>query len=211
MPIQRYQINQGDTLRQIARRELGNADQWWILASFNKLDYPFIDTTGAAYPGKHVLGIGGTLLLVKDVEEPSVKRATIQDLPDQNRLILGVDLDLSEAGDLQADPATGDWQTAEGIDNLVGALRRRLLTRSGLYPYHPEYGSELEPHIGRALDPAEATAIRLEVIQSLLNDPRILAVNKVVLVADDDHVAIDAVCDVIGSSTATPLNLVLQR
>ncbi len=211
MAIERYQVNAGDTLRQIARRELGNADQWWILASFNKLDHPFIDTSGATYPGKNVLGIGGTLLLVKNLDDPSVKRATIQDDPDQFTLLLGIDLALAESGDLLADPSTGDWQLASGLDNLLGALRRRLLTRAGLYSYHPEYGSNLEPHIGQAGDSAEATAIRLEIIQSLLNDPRIHAVNRISLVEDAEHVAVDALCEVIGSNTNTSLNLVLKR
>jgi phage baseplate assembly protein W len=210
MPIQRYQINGGDTLQQIARRELGNADQWWILAQFNGLDHPFIDTTGALYPGKHVLGLGGTLLIVKDVDEPAVKQAAVQDELDQYRLLLGVDMALDD-GVLQADPATGDWLLVEGLDNLVGAVKRRLLTRAGHYPYHPEFGSDLEPHIGQALDPAEATSVRLEVIQSLLNDPRIDAVNKVTLVGNAEQIDLTVVCEVIGANEATPLNLVLQR
>lgn len=211
MPIERYQINDGDTLQQIARRLLGNADQWWVLATFNKLDQPFIDTSGATYPGKRVLGIGDILLIAKDADDSAVKRATIQADPEQYTLLLGVDLTLSEDGDLSADPKTGDWQVSAGLDNLVGAIRRRLLTRAGIYPYHPEYGCDLEAHLGQASDPAEATAIRLEVIQAILNDPRINSIQKVSLVADAERVDIETLCEIIGSDSATSLNLVLQR
>ena len=211
MAIDRYQISDGDTLRQIARRELGSADQWWLLANFNQLDYPFIDTSGAIYPGKKVLGLGATLLLVKDTEDPSVKRASIQAEPDQYALLFGADLLLSSSGDLQINAATGDWQTVTGLDNLVGAIYRRLQTRTGIYPYHPEYGSNLEVHIGQAGDPAEATAVRLDAIQTLLNDPRIVAVRKVELVFTDDHVDVNILSEVIGANSVVPMNIVLSR
>jgi len=211
MPIDRYQISDGDTLRQIARRELGSADQWWLLASFNQLDYPFIDTSGATYPGKKVLGLGATLLLVKDTEDPSVKRATIQDDPDQNALLFGTDMVLSSFGDLQVNAATGDWQTVTGTDNLVGALYRRITTRTGLYPYHPEYGSNLEAHIGQAADPMQAASVRLDVIQTMLAEPRIQAVRKVELSLSEDHVDVNILNEVIGANSVVPLNIVLTR
>jgi len=211
MAIERYQINVGDTLQQIARRILGSADQWWLLASFNKLDYPFIDTSGAAYPGQNVLGIGSTLLIVKDIDDPDVKRATIQVDPDQYTLLFGTDLAQTAFGDLRANPATGDWETVAGLDNLVGAIYRRLQTHTGIYPYHPEYGSTLEDHIGQAGDPGEATAVRLDAIQTLLNDPRIVAVRKVELVVTDDHVDVNILSEVIGANSAVPMNIVLSR
>lgn len=211
MAIEQYQINENDTLQHIARRRLGSADQWWILARFNKLDYPFIDTSGAEYLGKKVLGIGDTLLIVKDVEDPSAKRATATQNPDQHVLLFGVDMDLSDDGDLQVSPATGDWQLTSGVDNLVKALKRRYQTRSGIYPYHPEYGSNLEQYIGQALDPAGVTLVRLEAIQTALNEPRVLSVRKVSVNAIQEHVDVQVTCSVIGGSDIALKNIVLAR
>lgn len=211
MAIERYQISIGDTLQQIARRYLGHADQWWILANFNKLDYPFIDTTGTVYPDLHVLGIGGTLLIVKDLDDPNAKRVATNDSPDQYVLLFGIDMALSLLGDLQANYSTGDWQLESGLNNLVGALRRRILTRVGIYPFHPEYGSNLEAHVGRASDPVAATSVRLEAIQTVLNEPRVQSVRQVTLNADSEQVDVNILCDAIGAGSVVPLNIVIPR
>lgn len=73
---------------------------------------------------------------------------------------------------------TGDIATATGIQNLQGALRRRLDTLLGTLPLHPRhYGSGLPTLIG---NPAVADhVIQGYVRMALLPDPRVVNVNPV--------------------------------
>lgn len=212
MSLERYTIREGDTLRQIARRLLGNADQWWVLAELNQLTPPFLDTTGGTYPaGSRVLGVGDALLLPASLADPAVQRATLAVEVDPYDVLLGCDLALSAQGDLQANAGTGDWRTVSGVENLKQTLLHRLMTRKGELVYHPEYGSNLDLYLGQPLDLSTVSLIRLEAMQTLLSDPRIRALINVTVEAQADHVVIDATCQVIGADDIVPLNLVLPR
>jgi phage baseplate assembly protein W len=211
MALLRYTIQQGDTIHQVARQLLGQADQWWVLARFNRLDYPYVDTSGVPYPGMRVLGLGDVLLVPTDVESETIKRAALTLDADPYRVVCGVDLRLTDLGDLLANVGTADWSVAEGIDNLVQALQRRLLTRKGELAYHPEYGSYLEQHVGQPLDEERAQLVRLEVLSALMADPRIKAVERVDFLAADDHLDIVVDVQIIGMDDVVPLNLVVPR
>jgi phage baseplate assembly protein W len=209
MATQRYTIQTGDTLHQIARRLMGHADQWIVLAEFNKLDWPYVDTTGATYAGKKVLVVGDTLLVPSGLAGGELQRAEQADPNEIYMVLLGVDMALSKTGDLEANTSTKDWKTKDGIANLQQALRHRLLTRKGELAYHPNYGSNIEAHIGHPLDETRVSLVRLEVIETLLSDPRLRSVPIVDVVHDGDQLSINAQCEVIGVDDVVPLNLVI--
>ena len=209
MSVTRYTIQASDTLRQIARRMLGHADQWWVLAKVNQLTWPFIDTTGAVYPvGQRVLDVGDVLLVPSGTDDPAIAQITIPE-PDLYAVLLGVDLLTTTLGDLQVNRGTGDLSTVQGVPNLQQALTHRLMTRKGELAHHPEYGSNLPLHIGRVLDEARVNLIRLEIMQTLLGDPRIKEIQQLRVEAGMETVSITGTLGVIGQHDAVPLNLVI--
>lgn len=206
-----YLIQSGDTLPQLARRLLGEADQWWLLAEVNQLAYPFVDTSGATYPGQKVLGVGDTLLIPDDLASPLTQRIDTAVTDDELTIVLGTDLRVLESGDLQEAASSGDWRTLAGLVNLRQALRHRLLTRKGELAYHPEYGSNLEAHLGQPLDELRLARIRLEVVQTLLQDPRIRAVTQIQVEGDAQAVTIQALCQVITLTDPLAIQVALGR
>ncbi|MDO8357325.1 MAG: DUF2634 domain-containing protein [Nitrospirota bacterium] len=209
MGLTRYTIQSGDTLRQIARRLVGNADQWWVLAQFNQLSWPFIDTTGTSYPAsQRVLSLGSVLLVPIGTDDPAIAHVVIPQ-PDLYTVLLGVDLLTTSIGDLQVNYGTGDLSTVQGVPNLQQAVQHRLMTRKGELPHHPEYGSNLPLHIGHVLDQSRVNVIRMEILQTLLADPRIKEIKRLDVSTDADAVHIVGSLGVIGQHDAVTLNLVI--
>lgn len=209
--LKRYTIQAGDTIQQIARRQTGNADQWWVLVRLNHLSYPYIDGAGPS-PGPRVLGIGDSLLVPGNVADPAIRQASSGSGGGvgQYAILLGEDL-FFEHGDFVVDPGSTDLDTAAGLQNLVLALQRRLGTRKGELPYHPDYGSHLERHIGQPRDGIRHAQIRHEVRQTVLDDPRIQSVPSLTVVEHTDHLDIHVVATIIGENQSVPLNLVIQK
>lgn len=93
----------------------------------------------------------------------------------------GTDLYLTPSGDLQQ-TSTGDVQTATGIQNLQGALSRRLQAYLGTVPLHRSYGSGLPTVIGRPM--VHPHVVQAYVRTALLPDPRVQDVNPVTVTQD---------------------------
>lgn len=74
-----------------------------------------------------------------------------------------------------------DLATVSGRDNLAQAVIMRLLTPVGeLAPLgHPNYGSRLHELIGRENTPTNHNLIKLYILESLKQEPRIAAVSAV--------------------------------
>lgn len=81
--------------------------------------------------------------------------------------------------------ATGNRGLAavSGIDNLTQALTLRLLVDQGELEAlgHPRYGSRIRELLGAKLDRANLELMRRFVRQSLLDDPRVAEVVRVVV------------------------------
>ena len=86
---------------------------------------------------------------------------------------LGTDWYVDDAGQLQW-TATGDIMTATGLQNLAGALARRLNTTLGTLPLHPQYGSALATVIGSPI--AASYVLKGYVKTALQADPRVTAI-----------------------------------
>lgn len=208
--LKRYVIQANDSIHQIARRELGSADQWWVLVRQNNLAFPYIDTTGPS-SAPRVLGVGDTILIPGNVNDPTIRRASSEPASnEQYALLLGADLLMNEDGDLSHSAGSGDYSLQVGIANLMQSLTHRLLTRKGELPYHPEYGSNIERHIGQPLDPIRLASIRHDIRQTLLDDPRITSIKNMVVSVNFDHVHILMTATIIGQNDDVPLNLVLN-
>lgn len=175
-------IQVGDSLQALAARHLGDVNLWVDLATFNGLAWPYFDFSGPGYTagvpsvGGRVLGQGDVLLIPGPQEDPG---------------ILASD---PIGSDVRPDGFRGLFS---GLDNLREALLRRLRTPMGYLPHHPEYGSHLWDYVGRAVDASLLLKLRLEVAETLRQDPRIRKVNHVAVYMDGDAIYVDADAETI--------------
>lgn len=93
------------------------------------------------------------------------------------------DLKLVFKSEDQVDLALGiaDLDTVSGLDNLVQALRLRLMVDKGelVGLGHPDYGSRVRELLGVQLDPPNLELLRRYVRQTLLDDWRVKEVTQV--------------------------------
>jgi len=195
MPLKQYQIVQKDTIDRIAQRELGDASLWYNIVTFNNLDYPYINTdlTPAQRnaTGKNIKIIGDVIRIPSTAELTSEEERDFA-VPAQDfyEVTFKKDIELDQDGDLVLDEATGDVRTVLGIENLIGALRRRLDTLRREMSYHPEYGSNVRLLPGEPNDERLIAQARIETAQSMLDDPRVERLDRVVAAIDLDVLSI---------------------
>ncbi len=157
--------------------------RWPEIVDLNGLVWPYLDFSGlGGAPGVipargQVLGAGDFLVVPG---EPGVETLAPEvDL---------VGTDLSE---------TGPDRLVRSLENLAGALLRRLQTPRGYLPQHPTYGSGLQAFLGRPLDVPLAIQARLEVASVLRSDPRVVEVLSVAVLAGLDALSITAEVDTV--------------
>lgn len=102
-------------------------------------------------------------------------------MPDE----LKTDLKVIFRPDGTADLAVGseDLETVRGVNNLVQALTLRLLVDQGELAGlgHSRYGTRIRELLGETLDRANLELLRRYVRQTLLQDPRVEEVIRVVV------------------------------
>ncbi|NMP20782.1 hypothetical protein [Sulfobacillus harzensis] len=116
---------------------------------------------------------------------------------------MGTDIYVDEQGFL-ARTDTGDLMTATGIQNLAGALRRRLDSALGTVPLHPTtYGSGLPSVVGQ---PMLGTHIITGYVRTaLLQDPRVTSVPTVTVQQHGTAWIIVAQCQVRSMPSPIPV------
>lgn len=105
--------------------------------------------------------------------------------------LYGVDVEVRENGSLRLDNA--DLAFIAGRGNLTQALRHRIITSRGSLIYHPTYGADFEPIIGRRFGPLFTFLAQVEGKQAVLADPRIDRVSSISISADADTLSVDLV------------------
>lgn len=95
------------------------------------------------------------------------------------------DLRLSFRGDGLIDLQTSgrDLDTIEGLDDLVQALRLRLLVARGELTAlgHPRYGNRVHELVGEPLSRTNLELLRRHVRRALLDDPRVAGLERLEL------------------------------
>lgn len=112
--------------------------------------------------------------------DPVVERSAIND---EN--LFGNDLKLDESGDFVADGA-GDLAVVKGLDNMSVAIRDHLLTARGELIKHPKYGFGIERVVGSGGDQIGIAVAKIELLSTILQDPRIRKVESLTLVRTED-------------------------
>lgn len=199
------QVRLGDSLMDIAAREMGDYTQWSAIAQLNGLVPPY--TASVESPG--VAGPGRRLFLPTGSPLPQVGAQTASYAVN----VLGTDKYL---GPLNQDmlPWTGDFQLISGTANLALSLGRRLQTTLGTMIYHPNYGSRIPPEIGDIEVTTTALLIEAFAKSALLGDPRVASVPKVkVTVGQNNLISVAATVTPIGQGSGigdVNVNAVLQ-
>jgi hypothetical protein len=163
--VRPVRVQGGDNIYTIAQRELGDWRYWRVIASMNKLKYPYVwyrKLPGVAIPGDtiYVPQFGASI-------SPVSRKGSVYREIAKEDLALGVDLFTAE-GDLVLN-ARKDLGLAIGYVALKQALRRRLSTPLGMLFMHPTYGT-LE--VGRKLTQLKGVTLR-QLISFIMEDPRI--------------------------------------
>lgn len=157
-------IRQGDDLQRIAQRELGDAAQWYVLASLNKLSPPWItDDPAKAIDGQVLLSARDNIL----IPSSSPPATGVTETPD----IFGTDV-LLVNGQIAPD-AFGRVRTVSGPDNLKQALELRLGVKPGELVYHPTYGNRAWYLLGRGGTAVADSLAAAWVAKACKSDPRV--------------------------------------
>lgn len=175
----------GETIRDVARRLLGDPLRWHVLVLLNDLRAPYISreaADGVLTPGDIILypsssGPSADLHMIGEVN-PSVDEAEGNRSDLSNPLVRAYGRDLAlttvdNAFDL-ADLAVsnyGDLSTIAGIDNVDQAVKVKFATEQGELPCHKYFGAKFP--IGTKATMSSFNEFRVNVITTLKSDARI--------------------------------------
>lgn len=172
--------NYGDTLQQVAYRELGDASGWAQLAWFNNLLAPFI-TDNPQLASDRVLLSGAQIKIPTTVAGAQPADTSIDD-------VMLCDVHLVN-GRLRIDPATGDFAMVSGRENLKQALGHRMVTDPGELIYHPGYGCKLVRRRGSKNTPVALLLGRMDVQDALAQESRLKRINSIITTSNGDVLA----------------------
>lgn len=213
--LRQYQVRQGDTIESISHRIFGIAGRWKEIVELNRLDYPYIDTSGAIISeGKNVAVIGSRLVIAL-LPGDSIADSVFVDVERKRNIddiLFGIDIALTSDGDIAVDNGRADFALVAGGKNLQQAIWMRFMSYLGELSYHPEYGTGLHKLIGEKLNIISAAKAKIESSRTILSDPRVRSIKSLVVYSDGEpRLAVDTVIEAIGESSNVPLNIVLPR
>lgn len=198
--VKRLKVNQGDSLRTLALRELGDATRWTELARLNDLRLPFIiESYRPADRMPH------TLIWGDDVLVPWASHGGDVPTPLSN---FGTDLALPH-GQL-AVTATGDLLLLTGRDNVVQAIAHRIKCLRGEMDYHPRYGCQVTLALGLPTRPFASMMASTWVHEALREETRIAAIDGVRAEVEGDTIRVAAAVTLVGDNSSIDANLVLN-
>jgi phage baseplate assembly protein W len=184
--FRRVQLLQGETLQQLALRELGDAARWVDIANLNGLRPPYV-TGDPAEASKTVVLYGAVLLVPAATTEISADTD-----PDT---VFGTDIRLRNG--LPVIDDSGDVVMVSGRANLSQAITHRIGTRPGELLFHRDYGCHAHRLKGDANGPTAALLGGEYVKAALRSDPRIQAVPSATVEVAGDALRIAAVATTI--------------
>lgn len=197
--VKQARVEQGDSLRTIAARELGNPLRWTELIALNDLTLPFIVASARSDDRLPNTLIWGDVILV-----PWGSNARAAPTPVSN---LGADINLSD-GLLHA--PTGDLSVVSGRDNIIQALRHRVMTLKNELVHYPGYGCPARLALGLANGPFMELMASAWVYESLKEEPRVAVIDGVTAASSGDALTVLARVTLVGDNTSADFNLVLN-
>jgi hypothetical protein len=173
------EVLRGDTLQKLSLRELGDASKWVDIALLNSLRPPYLaDDAVSALDG---MAYAGQTILI-----PIQADNAIADTHDQ----FLTDLALPN-GKLQVE--NGDWVLVSGNNNLVQALRNRVMVRKRSLWFHPEYGCWVHSLLGKLNGPSAGGLAAFYVKSSILEDIRVASIESIIAEVTGDVIRVNCV------------------
>ena len=223
-------VNQGDTIKTLARRIFGNAGRWHILVVLNSLKPPYV----AEVSGPGVLGPGDDILYpsvgsTSGSQNVSGINPSINAVNTSNAEKEGTDAGLNSpveqayGRDIRLKSATsgadidrtdfvinqaGDISTIEGRPNVTQALRLKFSTQRGELTVHPRYGARFP--IGTKLVPSSFNDFSIQARTTLLSDSRVKDVSEMRFFANGDVLAVTASVILTQSNSILTTNIDLE-
>lgn len=124
---------------------------------------------------------------------------------DNDRLtkISRIDWLLTDDGDIAIN-SVGDFRIANGLNNLVQALKIKIRTKRGSLMRHPEFGIGITP--GISLADVESGAIARELTDLVISDSRFSGVERVVISINGPTMSIDMAVILANNSGVIPIS-----
>lgn len=122
--------------------------------------------------------------------------------------LFGIDILVDDDGEF-AKGSEGDIGRVFGTKNLVQALRNRIYTNIGYYPYYPEYGCGIDHFIGQKMTDYEVSWIKALIIKACVSDPRIKSLKDFLMEASGDSISVNFDAIPIDEQIGIPVNLII--
>ncbi len=178
--FRRIQIAWGDTLQQIAARELGTAARWTEIATLNGLAPPYI-TGDPNLASARVARYGDTLMVPDPRADIEVGATTTTDVFKRDVALPGGELHVVD----------GDLALIAGRDNLRQALTHRVRVPRGELLFHPGYGCDVAKLKGQRNTDVAALLGAKYVERAVRTDARIARVIQATATANGDNIGIE--------------------
>jgi hypothetical protein len=124
--------------------------------------------------------------------------------------LLGIDIWVDANGEWDSSvEGAKDLARVMGIHNLVQAIKNRIYTTKGFYPYHAEYGTNLPFYIGKKGITNNYGLIKFDILGEVLLDPRIKSIEGFQMKIYGDTVGMEFDAIPIGEMPSIPLNVII--
>lgn len=175
----------GDSIQKVALRELSDTGRWYEIVNLNGLLPPYI-TNDINFVSETVILAGNTIKIPSN--NPNISAETeIND-------IFGTDIELNK-GRLEVE--NGDIKTVSKTNNLVQALKHRVVTEPGELLFYPLYGCDVHSLIGESTAPVNALVAKGFVERAIKRDRRVNTINKSVVKVEGDSIAIEVEAEAV--------------
>lgn len=205
MIYKKYVIQEGDTLQSISQVLTGDASNWYTIAQYNSLEYPYINrlndlkynVSGVAQPGD-ILTIPVSSSDT-EIDEGKINKEQRNKITE---LILGRDLNIvSDTSDIESRGTTDETLSLTstnnnisivgGYENLRQALLMRLNTPKGTLILHPEYGNNFSDILGMPNTRDNVDKLKVMVEQTIRQDERVENVEVSLASVTEDVVTLE--------------------
>lgn len=183
--MKEYIVKEGETLKDIAKAQLGDPNLWIRLVWLNNLKYPYIVPLNQKQNYSNTVSPGDKIIL--SVEEDILETDNIE------QQLFGVDIALYD-GKLKLDNSVDgvDLFIKSGLENVEQAIRHRFLVRRTSVMYHQRYGTRVCDFVGKTTEFRNLQMLKVEAIKTIMQDPRVQSVKNIKVNLDQDHVEIYA-------------------
>ena len=225
-------VGQGDTLASLASQYMGDARLWQYIANANGLKPPYIDDQASSpiVSGSsdesvlgRTLGVGSDVLIpsntVSPRDYPLLPVIGTQVSESTENQLLGIDAFLEvengAIGDsraildiaIDAEGGSTDIKLAEGLDNIIQAIKLRLSTEYGTDTMYKKVG--LKRIVGLNFKLADLANAEYRIREAIGADSRIASIRNLQFEQSDDALIVDLDAELRGFAESRPVKFAL--